>query len=137
MAQKGKEIEVAVAEVVDYLKVTGQFAPALREVIERKITAQAARDLGLKVTAAELQKTADAFRVVSDLRKASETEAWLSSAGISLEVLENYLETNILIKKYKDALERKAHKTKYLDAPGIKESVRGLIYQGWLSRQFK
>ena len=137
MAKKGNEIEVTVAEVVDYLRITGQFAPALREVVERKITAEAARKSGIKVTTAELQKAADAFRVVNDLSKASDTARWLRSTGISVEALENYLEINILISKFKHALEKKTSKTKYLSTAGIKESIRGMIYQEWLNSQLK
>jgi hypothetical protein len=135
MARKGKDIEVSVAEVVDYLRVTGQFTPALREVVERKITAEAAAKSGIKVTTAELQKAADAFRVLNDLNKARDTERWLRSTGISIEALEAYLESNILISKFKDKLEKKAGKAKYLALPVIKESIRERIYQDWLAAQ--
>ena len=137
MAKKRNEIEVTVAEVVDYLRITGQFAPALREVIERKVTAEAARKSGIKITTAELQKAADAFRVVNDLSKASDTAHWLRSTGLSVETLENYLEINILISKFKDSLEKKTSKTKYLSMAGIKESIRDMIYQEWLNSQLK
>jgi len=137
MAKKGNEIEVTVAEVVDYLRITGQFAPALREVVERKVTAEAARKSGIKITTAELQKAADAFRVVNDLSKASDTAHWLRSTGLSVETLENYLEINILISKFKDSLEKKTSKTKYLSMAGIKESIRDMIYQEWLNSQLK
>jgi len=137
MAKKGSEIEVSVAEVVDYLRITGQFTPALREVVERKVTAEAARKSGIKVTATQLQKGADVFRAVNDLSKASDTARWLRSIGISVEALENYLETNILISKFKDALEKKTSKNKYVSTPGIKESIREMIYQDWLNSQLK
>jgi len=137
MAKKGNEIEVTVAEVVDYLRITGQFAPALREVVERKVTAEAARKSAIKITTAELQKAADAFRVVNDLSKASDTARWLRSTGLSVEALENYLEINILISKFKDTLEKKTSKTKYLSTAGIKESIRDMIYQEWLNSQLK
>ena len=137
MAKKRNEIEVTVAEVVDYLRITGQFTPVLREVVERKVTAEAAKKSGKKVTTAELQRAADAFRVVKDLSKASDTARWLRSAGISVETLEEYLETNILISKFKDTLERKTSKAKYISTPGIQESIRDMIYQDWLKSQLK
>ena len=137
MARKGKDIEVSVAEVVDYLRVTGQFTPALREVVERKITAEAAVQSGVKVTTGELQKAADAFRVLNDLSKARDTERWLRSTGISVEALEAYLESNILISKFKDRLEKKAGKAKFLALAGIKESIRDRIYQDWVASQLK
>jgi hypothetical protein len=137
MARKGKDIEVSVAEVVDYLRVTGQFTPALREVVERKITAEAAMKSGIKVTTGELQKAADAFRVLNDLSKARDTERWLRSTGISIETLEAYLESNILISKFKDKLEKKAGRAKYLTLAGVRESIRDKIYQDWLATQLK
>jgi hypothetical protein len=137
MAKKANEIEVTVAEVVDYLRITGQFSSALNEVVERKVTAEAARKSGIKVTTTQLQKSADVFRAVNDLSKASDTNKWLRSTGISVEALEGYIETNILICKFKDALNKKASKAKYLSTPGIEESIREMIYQDWLKSQFK
>ena len=133
MARKD-DIEIAVAEVVDYLRITGGFAPALREVLGRKVAADAARKSGLKVSAKELQRAADAFRVANGLKKAGDTEAWLKGNGISLDALESFLETSLLIAKLKDALEKKTPKRKYLATPGVRESIREMIYQDWLAK---
>ena len=137
MAKKKNEIEVTVAEVVDYLRIAGQFAPVLREVVGRKITAEAARKRGIKVATSELQKAVDVFRAVNGLSKASDTARWLKASGITVEILEAYIETNILISKLKDALEKKTSKSKYVSTPGIKESIRDMIYQDWLKNQLK
>jgi hypothetical protein len=137
MAGTVKEIEVTAAEVVDYLRITEQFLPAVREVVERKITAQAARKSGITVTTGELQRAADAFRAVKDLGKARDTQRWLSSIGISLEALEEYLETNILISKFKDRLEKKANRAKCCAHPSIQETIREMAYQDWLKSQVK
>ena len=69
---------------------------AERDVIERKTVAEAARKDGLRVTNGELQKAADGFRALMDLAKARETKRWLNKTGLSVEALEDYLETNIL-----------------------------------------
>jgi len=98
MAKKINEIEVTVAEVVDYMRITNRFAPSLREVVERKIAVEEAKTRGLKVSTKELQKAADTFRLINDLSTASDTKAWLKSNGIALESLEEYLETNLQIK---------------------------------------
>ncbi len=107
---KLNEMEIAVAEVVDYLRMTGQFSPALREVVQRKITAEAAKKAGMRISTGELQKAADIFRVANGLHKASDTDTWLQSNGISAEAFEEFLETNLLINKFKDALGRKTAK---------------------------
>jgi len=134
---KLNEIEIAVAEVVDYLRMTGQFSPALREVVQRKITAEAAKKARIKVSNGELQKAADTFRIANGLNKASDTDRWLKSNGVSLEAFEDFLETNLLINKFKDALERKTAKSKYLASQGVKESVKEMIYQDWLAKAMK
>ena len=132
-----RELEISVAEVVDFLRVTGRFLPAVREVVERKLAVEAAKKGGHKVTTQELQKAADAFRLAAGLKKASDTEAWLKSLGITVESLEDYLETNLLISKLKDALEGQAAPRKYLSSPVVKDAIRGMIYQEWLSKQMK
>ena len=131
---KAKEMEVAVAEVIDYLKLTGQFAPALRDIVVRKATADAARKSRLRVTTKQLQRAADTFRAVNGLTKATATQSWLRANGITLEALEDYLETNLLISKYKDRLEKKAAKTKYLSSKPVKETVKEMIYRDWLKK---
>jgi len=131
------ELEVNVAEVVEYLRMSGDFGPALREVVRRKITAQAAKESGLKVTDEELQKGADTFRIVNNMSKASDTENWLKMMGVSLDTFEEFLETNLLISKFKDTLEEKVDKKAYLSSEAVKESVREMIYQDWLNSQFK
>ena len=136
-AEKLNEIEINVAEVVDYLRITGQFTPALREVVERKFTAEEAKRRGIVVTDEELQQAADGFRFLHDLSKASDTEEWLKSTGTSLETFEQHLETNILMSKLKDELENKADKAPYLSSSEIQESVREMIFQEWLADQLK
>ncbi len=137
MAKESQDLEVFTAEVVDYLRLTGGFASVLREVVERKITANAARTKGLKVTTQKLQRASDAFRVALGLHKSSDTKKWLKSNGISEETLEEFLETNLLITMFKDQLEKKTSKTKYLTTSTIKEIVRDSIYRDWLKNQLK
>ena len=134
---KLNEIEIAVAEVVDYLRMAGQFSQALQEVVQRRVTAEAAKKARIKVSNGELQKAADAFRVANGLSKASDTDTWLRSNGTSVEAFEDFLETNLLINKFKDSLEKKTGKGKYLTSTGVKESVREMIYQDWLVKAMK
>lgn len=137
MARKSKDLEVEVAEVVDYMKITGQFEPALREVVVRKIVAEKARKSGLKVTNQKLQKAADVFRISLGLTSASQTAAWLKANGIALEALEAYLETNLLISAFKDNLFKKAGKTQLYRSKPVKEAARELVYQRWLKKTIK
>jgi len=135
MAQQ--ELEVSVSEVVDYLKLTEGFAPALREVVKRKITVQAAQKSGIIISDEELQRAADAFRIVNGLSKASDTENWLKSIGITMDKFEQYLETNLLMNKYKDTLEAKADKKKYIMTEPVQETIREMAYLEWIQEQLK
>lgn len=132
-----KEIQVAVAEVVDYLKMMGTFAPALHDVVRRKVTAEEAKRRGIRISKNELQRTADAFRVMNGLHKASDTEAWLKSNGLTVETFEEFLQTNLLIKKFKDSLEKKVNKNKYLSSPALKETLRDTMYEDWVAKTLK
>jgi hypothetical protein len=133
--KKNQEIEVSVAEVVDYLKLKGIFARALREVVQRKVTVSAAKEKGLSVSDVELQKVADAFRITNQLHDAKDTTEWLNSIGVSVEYLEGYLETNVLVKKFKDTLEKEIHIKDLLSNEEIKDDIRRIIYNDWLKQQ--
>jgi hypothetical protein len=133
MAKK-KQLEIAIAEVVDHLRMSGAFGPALAEVVHRKATAHAAREAGLKVNAKELQKVADAFRSSNGLHEARETHRWLVRNGLTVEALEDHLETNVLIAKFKGSLEKKTPRGKYLSSPEIAALVREMIYCDWVAK---
>lgn len=129
------DLEVSVSEVVDFMRISGQFAPALHKVIERKIAADKAKEKGIGVTDEELQKVADGFRQMLGLTKAADTEEWLKTHGISLETLEKHLETNILVSKFIDGLESDADPAEIMSAPDIKDRVRESAFQKWMKEQ--
>jgi|MudIll2142460700_1097286.scaffolds.fasta_scaffold978860_1 hypothetical protein len=137
MSKKAPELEIDVTEVVDHLRFTGGFASALAEVVKRKITAEAAKKQGTTVSDAELQKAADVFRVDRGLYKASDTDKWLRSNGLSVEGFEAYLETSLLINKFKDALVAKADLQKYLSSRVVKSVTREAVYEDWFAKAAK
>jgi hypothetical protein len=134
MIQNLPPVDVAVAEVVDYLRITGGFASAVAQVVERKITVEAAREAGLEVSSGELQRAGDAFRAAHGHHKASETHAWLAANDISLEAFQQHVETNLLIGKFKDLCASGATRDKYLSAPNVKECIRETVFQDWLNK---
>ncbi|MGE5613921.1 MAG: SurA N-terminal domain-containing protein [Bacillota bacterium] len=129
----GCEIQVKVAEVVDYLRFDGSFAGALQKVVTRKLAVQEAKKRGIKVTDGELQNAADIFRRVNNLVTADQTDKWLKERGLSVETLEEYLETNLLIHELKNQLEKEYDREKYLATRAAKNSIRELAYTEWLS----
>lgn len=131
------DMEVTVAEVVDYLKITGRFIPSLRTVVERKVTAESARRAGVRVSGKDLQRASDVFRVSHDLSKASDMKRWMKAHGITQEVFEHYIETNLLISRFKDRLAKKTKASKTLASPVIHASIREMTYQDWLNAALK
>ena len=127
--------QVSQDEVLEYLKITGEFAHAERAVRERRLATEAARKAGLKVTPKELQKAADGFRALMDLTKASDTEKWLRKNDLSVDALENHLELNILKSKFIDSLEKDGEK--YHNTKAVKQTVRELAYRDWLAKSMK
>jgi len=128
-----REIQVNVAEVVDYLRFDGGFAIALQEVVKRKLAVEEAKKRGIVVTDDELQKAADVFRVINNLNTAEQTEEWLKGRGLSVEALEEYLETNLFIHELKNQLEKEYDREKYLATEAAKNSIRELAFAECIS----
>ncbi|MHB9029038.1 MAG: hypothetical protein ACYC9O_09730 [Candidatus Latescibacterota bacterium] len=135
--QPVEEMEVRVAEVVDYLRINGDFTPALREVVSRKMAAAAARKAGIVISDDELQRAADVFRASRNLHKASDTESWMKSVGVTAESFESFLETSLLVSKFKEHLAGQADQQKYLALEAVEDTVRELVYQDWLQQQMQ
>ena len=92
---------MSVSEVIDYLRITGQFDPVLHALLERKKEVHAARKEGITVSPEVLQKAADTYRYMMGLFSSSDTQKWLDFYGLSEEALENFLEASLLIDEYK------------------------------------
>jgi len=134
---KKREVVITMNEVVDYSRLMGTLMPALRGVVERKFTADAAKRRGVKIADQELQRGADTFRHANGLGSAKATEEWMTRQGISLGVFEEFVETSLLVSRFKDQLERRTDRAKYLSHPQVRELVRELIYRDWLARNLK
>ncbi|MFZ5642460.1 MAG: hypothetical protein ACOY46_02570 [Bacillota bacterium] len=128
------DMELSVTEVVDYTRIKGIFSGALREVVQRKITAEEARKRGITVDVEELQRAADVFRSVNNLDSKDATESWLKDRGLTLDALEDYLETNLLVFKLKQALLQEADPEKYRSHPAVMDVIKELAYAEWLAK---
>lgn len=128
-----REIQVNVAEVVDYLRFGGGFAIALQEVVKRKLAVEEAKKRGIVVKDDELQKAADVLRMVNNLNTAEQTEEWLKGRGLSVEALEEYLEANLLIHELKNRLEKEYDKEKYLATEAAKNSIREMAFAEYIA----
>jgi hypothetical protein len=113
----------------------GEFAPALRKVVERKVAEGAAREKGITVSDEELQRGADTMRIALNLHSAQETQEWLDASGLTLDDLEKHIEVNILMNKLKDALYQDADTAVYEKRDEVVDVVRELVFQDWLTKQ--
>jgi hypothetical protein len=134
---KTKELPVTTVQISDddilnLLRVRGDYPAIAQETLIRKASAEAARHKGIKVSDDELQKAADGFRLANGLQTAESTHQWLRDAGISVEVFEDYLETNLLIQKLKQSLFNETGGTKCLEAEQVQAIVSDHLYAEWL-----
>lgn len=136
LAQK-QELEVKVEEVVDFTRLMGSFALALNEVVRRKVTAEAARKKGIHVDASDIQKVADDFRLLHDLHSAQDTEQWFKENGITIERFEEFLETNILVSKFRDDLVCKENVQSFLSSEPVMETIKDVAYSRWIRNALK
>jgi hypothetical protein len=129
--KRAAKVEVTPEEVLNYMRMRGQYAQVVDEVRERKLVTDAARAAGIKVSGTELQKAADGYRALMDLNKASDTQRWFNDNHLTIEGFEDYLETNILKSKFMDKLEKSS--TKVRNAKPVRQAIRQLAYREWLN----
>src|SRR5262245_58731812 len=83
------------------LQRQGRLRPLVLEALAEEVVQEHARQAGLSVSAAELQAAADVFRRGHGLSSAADTDAWLTSQGLSVEDFEASLEEPLLAAKVK------------------------------------
>ena len=91
-------------EIFRQVKLSCQIPTLIQAIAERKIVAQKAQALNLKVETDELQKAADSFRLKNNLATTQETLAWLNRHALSLDDLEALVDHAVLSTKLADAL---------------------------------
>ena len=129
---EGNALDPTMSEILDHIRVNGVYNQQIRELRAKKITALAAEKRGISVSGEELQKTADAFRIMNDLAEAKVFEDWLKSVDMPLDNFETYLERNILISKFKDTLVEEANITDYIERQAVEDALRDEVYNDWL-----
>jgi parvulin-like peptidyl-prolyl isomerase len=91
-------------EILQQVKLSCQIPTLVKAITERKIVAEKAQTLNLKVETTELQKAADSFRLKNNLVTAQETMAWLQRHALSLDDLEALVYHTVLSTKLADHL---------------------------------
>lgn len=130
-------LDIPVDEVVQYLKMKEIFFKATQEVFQRKLAATAARNVGITVTDEELQEGADIFRAANHLFTVGDTERWMKRIGITMESFESYIQTSLLVEKFKDYMEQELDTQTFLSDNAVSERLRELKFQKWFDDRDK
>lgn len=99
IAAEINETPISVHEVLHLAKVTGTLVGFLSSTLEWWVLKQAAQTMGLTVSDAELQASADHFRQARGMEKADATLRWLSENQLVVEDFEEWLELALLREK--------------------------------------
>ncbi|MCC5639011.1 peptidylprolyl isomerase [Nostoc sp. CHAB 5844] len=94
-----KLLNVAVEDIIYYIKLSGQIPSILDAIATQKIIAETVEKVGITVEVEELQKAADSMRFANQLLRAEDTWAWLEKHHLSLDDFEEIAQANILSTK--------------------------------------
>jgi peptidylprolyl isomerase len=90
---------ISVAELLQALKLTGQFEGLIEQLVRDRITVLGARKQGVRVSEEEIQERADQFRRVRGLHRASDTNKYLDALGVGLDEFEAFLTDSLYQEK--------------------------------------
>jgi parvulin-like peptidyl-prolyl isomerase len=89
-------ITITSEDILQQVKLSCQIPSIVEGIVSRKIIASAAAKAGIKVETEELQKAADSIRLMSKLKSADDTWAWLQKHGLSLDDFEELIYNNVI-----------------------------------------
>lgn len=93
----GASIEVA--DFIRTLKLTGQYESLIEQLVRDRLTVQAAKKAGLRISEEEIQERADQFRRVRGLHRASDTNKYLDGMRVSLDEFEAFITDSLYQEK--------------------------------------
>ena len=88
LINSNKTITITKEDIFHQVQLSCQIPEIIERIVERKIVIAAAEEAGIEITKEELQKASDQMRVLSQLKDAKATWAWLEKYGLSLDDFE-------------------------------------------------
>ena len=82
---------IDVADFIRVLKLTGQYEGLIEQLVRDRLTVQAAKKAGVRVSEEEIQERADQFRRVRSLHRASDTNKYLDAMRVTLDEFEAFI----------------------------------------------
>ena len=99
LTNSNKTIAITKEDIFHHVQLSCQIPEMIEKIVERKIIISAAEEAGIEITKEELQKASDQMRVLSQLRDAEATWAWLEKYGLSLDDFEEIVYNTLLSQK--------------------------------------
>ncbi len=99
-----KSITITPEDILQQVKFSLKLSEIIEGIITRKVIKIAAEDAGIEAKREELQKAADAMRVINKLHGAKETWAWLDKHSLSIDDFEEIAYNSFLSGKLADHL---------------------------------
>ena len=90
---------IGVDDFLRTLKLNGQFAGLVEQVVRDRLAVHAARRQGIAPTPIEIQERADQFRRVLGLHRAIDTNRYLTALGVSLDEFEQFISDGLCQEK--------------------------------------
>ena len=94
-----KLLTVSREEIVHQIKLSCQIPSVIEGIATRKILANTAQEVGIKVEPEELQIAADNIRLINNLRRTDDTWLWLQKHSLSLDEFEESVYATVVSSK--------------------------------------
>ena len=95
---------IGIDQFVRILKFTGQFQTLLEQFVRERLAVRAAKKRGIAIAADEIQERADQFRRIRGLHRATDTNRYLDTLGVSLDEFESFITDSLYQEKMMDQI---------------------------------
>jgi parvulin-like peptidyl-prolyl isomerase len=92
-------LNISDRDLIYEAKIAGRIPELVRGIVRRKIIGAEVTKAGIQPSTAELQQTADKFRLVNQLESAEATNKWLQERCLSIDDFEDMVTQNLLFNK--------------------------------------
>ena len=99
LTNSSKTITITKEDIFHQVKLSCKIPEIVEQIVTRKVIIAAAEEAGIEATTEELQQAADQMRVMSQLRDAQATWAWLEKYGLSLDDFEEIVYDTVISEK--------------------------------------
>ena len=94
-----KLLTVSPSEIIHQIKLSCKIPSVIEGIATRKILANTAQEVGIKVEPEELQIAADNIRLINNLRRTDDTWLWLQKHSLSLDEFEESVYATVISSK--------------------------------------